>query len=373
MARRRSRHERPEEFDIYEALDELDAQRPARRENRLVMVPSLMFMGRRQPEDLEDEGVGYRVPQDFVEWVFPQSAPIEVYPIVSDPVFGFTCGDYADLRYLELEAMATHRREIFYDELGFDEPGSRPATRAAVLAIFKKLRGPETQLVLRLNDETNFSDATPRYLKDQVGASERFLWSYAANFQRIALPLFGEALSEQRDLRPVARCLAGGKGRLLNALSLRDPDSMKTVHAAVSRPSYLAMLFALKATTQTQRNDVLGRLMDPVLVNRLSVGSRLEDGLLIGTRKFQSVSAGDAADDVVALLATGLLSADVDSATLTITKHGESFLEQIPPECDDPDWKAALFQEDGVIPWARSSRADEWVMTFFSSMRFGGE
>lgn len=57
---------------------------------------------------------------------------------MSGAIFGITSGEHSDLRYLELEAMATHRRDIFYNELGFEETGSQSAMRAAALATSKK-------------------------------------------------------------------------------------------------------------------------------------------------------------------------------------------------------------------------------------------
>ena len=128
---RKQRGFAPPEYDLKDDLEKLSKKRPKRMENRLVIVPSLMFLGRRQPEDLMDDGVSYRNPHEFLEFVFPDSAPMGVYPIASEPVYGFTCGDQADVRYLDLEAMFKSAVEVHYDELGFDEPGHRPSTRSA--------------------------------------------------------------------------------------------------------------------------------------------------------------------------------------------------------------------------------------------------
>jgi hypothetical protein len=282
MHRQRNVKGRRRSYDLGGALTKLDARRPKRLENKLVLVPSLRFMGRLQAEDAMEDGISYRIPSEFVEWVFPEDAPLEVYPFVADPIYGFTCGDYANVRYLELEAMAVHASEFYYDELGFDEEGSRPATRAAALAIHQKLAATKP-LVLRLHGEDRFADATPSYFRNIIGISERFLWSYAANFRKIIAPLMKDAWVAGRDLRPVGRYLATGGGKLLHALSLRDKESLKLVLAQISRPGFLAMLYALNAATQSERNDVLEQLTDAGQVDQLTVGSRLRAGRWIGT------------------------------------------------------------------------------------------
>lgn len=368
MARKQKGYARAVDYDLDEALDDLGKKRPRRLENKLVMVPSLVFMGRTQPEDVTDEGISYRIPEEFVEWVFPDDAPRHLYPFVSDPVHGFTCGDVADVRYLGFESLAQSGKEMFYDEAGFDEPGSRPATRAAFKAIYDKF-GAMRPLVVRLADDDSFAEVTYRFLDQSIGASERFLWSYAANFRRLGLPLLETALTTVADHRPLARCLAGGRGRLLNVLSQRDPDAMKAVASAVSRPGYLAMLYAMKAASEEQRNDVLGQMMDPGRIKRMTVGDRMVDGIWIGSGKAEAQPYADAPDEITSLIATGLLSADIDQESLGISDLGEQLLSILPPACDDPDWRLSLFQPDGFLPATRTAKADDWIMRFFAELK----
>ncbi len=368
MAKKHKGYARAVEYDLDEALDDLAKKRPRRLENKLVMVPSLVFMGRNQPEDVTDEGISYRIPDEFVAWVFPEDAPQNLYPFVSDPVHGFTCGEVADVRYLGFESLAESGREMFYDEAGFEETGSRPATRAAFKAIYDKF-GRSKPLVVRLVDDDSFAEVTYRFLQESIGASERFLWSYAANFRKLALPLLEDALAVEADHRPLARCLAGGRGRLLNLLSQRDPDAMKVVVAAVSRPGYLAMLYAMKAASEEQRNDVLGHMMDPVRITRITVGSRLVDGMWIGTGRVAEQPYADGPDEIAALIATGMLSADVDQESLAISDFGEHLLSTLPPKCDDPDWKLSLFQPNGFLPAVRRAEADDWIIRFFDAVK----
>lgn len=368
MAKKHKGYARAVEYDLDEALDDLAKKRPRRIENKLVMVPSLIFMGRAQPEDATDDGISYRIPEEFVEWVFPDDAPRYIYPFVSDPVHGFTCGDVADVRYLGFESLAASGREMYYDEAGFEETGSRPATRAAFMAIYDKF-GVSRPLVVRLEDDDSFAEVTYRFLESSIGASERFLWSYAANFRKLALPLLEDAFAVASDHRQVARCLAGGRGRLLNVLSQRDPEAMKAVTAAVSRPGYLAMLYAMKAASEDQRDEVFGQMMDPVRVGRITVGSRLVDGVWIGTGRAAPQPYAAAPDEITALIATGLLRADADQETLVISDHGERLLATLPSECDAPDWKLSLFQPDGFLPATRRSEADDWIMRFFGGVK----
>lgn len=367
MARKQKGYARAVEYDLDEALDDLGKKRPRRLENKLVMVPSLVFMGRTQPEDVTDEGISYRIPDEFVEWVFPDDAPRNFYPFVYNPVHGFTCGDVADVRYLGFESLVQSGKEMFYDEAGFDEPGSRPATRAAFKAIYDKFGG-RRPLVVRLEDDDAFAEVTYWFLQESIGSSERFLWSYAANFRKLCLPLLNDALAVEADHRPVARCLAGGRGRLLNMLSQRDEEAMKAVATAVSRPGYLAMLYAMKAASEDQRNDVLGQMMDPERIKRMTVGDRLVDGTWIGSGKSEAQPYADAPDEITGLIATGLLSADIEQETLAISNFGEHLLSILPATCDDPDWKLSLFQPDGFIPKTRQFDADEWIIRYFAAI-----
>jgi hypothetical protein len=368
MHRQRNFKGRRRSYDLGSALTKLDSRRPKRLENKLVLVPSLRFMGRLQAEDAMKDGISYRIPKEFVEWVFPEDAPLYVYPFVADPIYGFTCGDYADVRYLELEAMAVHASECYYDELGFDEEGSRPANRAAALAIHQKLVATKP-LVLRLHGEDRFADATPSYFRNIIGSSERFLWSYAANFRKIIAPLMKDALAAGTDLRPVCRSLATGSGKLLHALSLRDKESLKLVLATISRPGFLAMLYALHASTQSERNNVLEQLTDAEQVDQLTVGSRLKAGSWIGTGALKAQPAPEAAEQVTALLATGLLIADMEQQKLSLSDFAKRTLDVLPDQCDDPDWKLSLFHEDGTIPLTLSKDADRWIMSFFERAR----
>ncbi|NTF17920.1 hypothetical protein G6L37_05855 [Agrobacterium rubi] len=354
-------------YDLGEALRALSRNRPRRVENKLVMVPSLSFMGRWQPEDVMEDSISYRNPHEFLEWVFPDDAPKDLYPFTSEPVFGFTCGARADVRYLEIEAMFSEAHEIFYDELGFDEPGTRSATRATFKDLYYKL-GDHKPLVVRLLGDDDFAEVTQEYFSSTIGSSERFLWSYAANFRKLVFPLLGVRSGEPGDLRRVASNLAGGRGRLLNALSQRDEFGIKTVKEAVARPGYLAMLYALSAACQNDRDAVYDGMMDPARCERITVGDRLVDGIWCGSGREKPKQFRDAADHVVALVATGMLIADEDEGILEISAKGRRLMEVLPDVCDDADWALRLFEQDCSIPSSRSQIADDWIMTFFGAI-----
>jgi len=363
---KRQRSVAPPEYDLTAALSKLAQQRPQRVENRLIFVPSLKFMGRNQPEDIMEDGVSFRNPHEFLEWAFPDDAPIEVYPFTSDPVYGFTCGLQADVRYLDLESMLSMTRELFYDEYGFEETFTRSATRSAFLALHRKFC-PAKPMVVRLAGEDDFAEATQRFMRDAIGASERFLWSYAANFRKLVFPLL-QVGGESADLRHVSRCLAGGRGRLLNTLAQRDAAGMKAVLAATSRPGYLAMIYAMAEATDTQREALFERMMDPQTIEKLSLGQRLADGMWLETGGATAMACPDAADEVVALIATGMLEADPERGRLAVTPKASRLVENLPDECNDPDWKLRLFQPDGSIPNTLSVNADAWIEGFFGKI-----
>jgi hypothetical protein len=373
MAKKRRGFARAVEYDLDEALEALADARPRRIENKLVMVPSLKFLGRSQPEDIPEDCISYRIPDEFVEWVFPEDAPLAEYPFVNDPVFGFTCGEIANPRYLELEAMMENAKEIFYDELGFEEMGTSAATRSGFQAIYDKLSGLDKlgrpkPLLVRFNDDDDFAEVTYRYLDKMIGASERFLWSYAANFRKLILPHIMDVITLEPTVLPVSRYLAGGRGRVLNTLALRDKDSLKVLISAVARPGYLAMLYAFKAATEAERDGVLDQMMDPQQVNRLTVGKRLVAGNWVGSGSETAQPYSGAADEVLALIATNMLVTDGENG-LKLTAGAEKLLGVLPPECDDPDWKIARFQPNGFIEQALSSSADDWVMSFFHKVK----
>jgi hypothetical protein len=368
MASKRRGYARAVEYDLDEALEKLADARPRRIENKLVLVPSLKFLGRSQPEDISEDGICYRIPDEFVEWVFPSDAPLTEYPFVNEPVFGFTCGEIANPRYLELEAMVGTANELFYDELGFEEMGTCAATRSSFRAIYDKL-GASKPIVMRLNDDDDFAEVTYRYLDKAIGASERFLWSYASNFRKLILPLVINAIAAEPSILPVSRCLAGGRGRVLNTMALRDKDSLKALVTAVSRPGYLAMLYAVRAATEAERNSVLAQMMDPQAFNRLTVGKRLVDGNWIGSGQETPQPHSGGADEVLALIASNLLVADIDNLTLRLAADAEKLLATLPPECDQPDWKIGLFQANGFIDGTFTATVDEWVMDYFGAVK----
>lgn len=367
MAPKRRRVARAVEYDLDEALDKLASAMPRRIENKLVMVPSLKFQGRPQPEEIPEDGISYRIPDEFVEWVFLKDAPLAEYPFVNDPVFGFTCGNVANPRYLELESMLTNGKDVYYDEKGFEEMGTPPASRAAFQAIYDKL-GDGKDLVIRFNDDDDFAEVTYRYLDKMIGVSERLLWSYAANFRKLVLPRIMDVITREPTVLPVSRYLAGGRGRVLNALALRDTGSLKDVISAVAKPGYLAMLYAFKAATEAERDSVLDQMMDPQQVNRLTVGKRLVDGNWIGSGRETAQPYSDAADEVIALIATSMLVTDGENG-LKLTAAAEMLLDTLPPECDDPDWKLARFGPDGFIDRTFVNSADEWVIDYFGGVK----
>ena len=74
----------------------------------------------------------------------------------------------------------------------------------------------------------------------------------------------------------------------------------------------------------------------------------------------------EAAENVVALIATGMLDADPEAEALKISAKGERLLEILPTECDDPDWRLRLSDANGFIPLAKRSLVEEWISTFFA-------
>lgn len=365
MAKKQRGYAAPD-YSIQEELTKLSQKRPRRNENKLVIVPSLSFMGRRQPEDVNEDAVSYRNPHEFLEFAFPENVPADIYPFISDPVFGFTCGAQADVRYIELESMFKSAVEIFYDELGFDEQDTRSATRTAFLDLHRKL-GDGKPMLARLFGDDDFAEVTPRYMRSTMGLSQRLYWSYAANFRGLVFPLLGVAPGEPLDLRHVARNLAGGRSRLMNSLAQRDTDGITALKVATSRPGYLAMLYAMRDASQSERDAVYEAMMDPGSCDRISLGQRLVDGVWRGAGDGRRKCA-DAADDIVALIATGMLAADGEESILNLTSNAETLLEVLPEACDQSDWGQSLFDSEGFIPMSQGSAVDDWIRGFFDKL-----
>lgn len=364
MARKKGLYA-PPEYDLDAELAKLDARRPRTSENKLVFVPSLRFLGRTQDEDNMEDGVSYRRPLEFVEFAFPTGVPDDVYPCCKSPRYGFTCGDRADARYSDLEAMCASADEVFYDEFGFDFDGSPSSTRTAFIDICSKL-APGASILARLAGEDDFAEMTYDYLERQIGISEQFLWSYAFNARGLIFPLLSASKGRERDLRQLARGLAGGRSRLLNSLAQGGEEGMGGLREAVGRPGFLAMLYALRNASQAQRDDVLERMMDPSQHRTLSIEGYLEGGAWIG--RGGPLPCPGAADDVAALLACGLLEADADEAVLRITDEGETLMDMLPGECNCPERVFELFDTEWAIPHTAGEVVHEWITAFFEKV-----
>lgn len=348
-----------EEFDTRAHLRSI-GKLPEYVPNKLVLVPSFLYRGRlKLDEDYDDDKLSYRLASDFIELRYPIDIPVDAYPFVSEPVYGFKCGNKVDGRLLELIRLVREMGEVHFDELHLTEFGSKMNTRAEVCHLLNAI-DPDVSLMARIDGAEEFDPTDTEELKATTGLQPTLQYSYSSAFRAFGIPLIKNICIDRPDLSDFIRQSHEDVAIFLKTGRPQDGSWQPDLVNGLSTPSAMAALYALRGSTSRDRAKLLGQLLRGETA--ISLGDTLQEGQWLGTGDFDPVPATSARTDFLSLLASGLAEGSPELGEVRVSDYGNRLVDAVADECNDTDWLARLFDaEEGIIDRSQYPLMADWV------------